>query len=78
MFIYTYICIYKTYNLQLDLHFLIQYCYIEAAVHRCSIEVLRWNVSQNSETVVWRCYVKKVFLQISQNLQKSACARVLF
>ena len=30
------------------------------------------------EAVVWRCSVKKVFLEISQNLQEKTCARVSF
>ena len=30
------------------------------------------------EGVVWRCSVKKMFLEISQNLQKNTCARVSF
>ena len=28
------------------------------------------------EAVVWRCSVKKVFLEISQNSQENTCARV--
>ena len=28
------------------------------------------------EAVVWRCSVKKVFLEISQNLQEKTCAWV--
>ena len=31
-----------------------------------------------TETVVWRCSVKKVFLEISQNSQENTCARVSF
>ena len=31
-----------------------------------------------TEAVTWRCFVKKVFLQISQNLQENTCARVFF
>ena len=30
------------------------------------------------EALVQRCSVKKVFLEISQNLQKNTCARVSF
>ena len=33
---------------------------------------------QMSEAVVWRCSVEKVFLEISQNSHKKACARVSF
>ena len=33
---------------------------------------------QTSEAVVWRCSVEKVFLEISQNSHKKACARVSF
>ena len=33
---------------------------------------------QTSEAVVWRCSVEKVFLEISQNSHKEACARVSF
>ena len=33
---------------------------------------------QNSEAVVQRCSVKKVFLEISQNSQENTCARVSF
>ena len=32
---------------------------------------------QTSEAVVWRCSVEKVFLEISQNSHKKACARVV-
>ena len=31
-----------------------------------------------TEAVVWRCSLEKVFLEISQNLQKSTCARATF
>ena len=31
-----------------------------------------------TEAVVWRCSVKKVFLEISQDSQESTCARVSF
>ena len=31
-----------------------------------------------SEAVVWRCFVKKVFLEISQNLQENPCAGASF
>ena len=31
-----------------------------------------------SEAVAWRCSVKKVFLEISQNSQENTCARVSF
>ena len=30
------------------------------------------------EAVVQMCFVKQVFLKISQNIQESTCARVLF
>ena len=33
---------------------------------------------KNSESVVRRCSVKKVFLEILQNSQENACARVSF
>ena len=32
----------------------------------------------NLEAVVWRCSVKKVLLEISQNSQGNTCARVPF
>ena len=32
----------------------------------------------NSEAVVWRCSVKKVFLEIWQNAKENTCARVSF
>ena len=32
----------------------------------------------HTEAVAWRCSVKKVFLEISQNSQENVCARVLF
>ena len=32
----------------------------------------------DTEAVVLRCFVKKVFLKISQNLQENTCARVSF
>ena len=31
-----------------------------------------------TETVVWRCSVKNVFLKISQNSQENTCTRVSF
>ena len=31
-----------------------------------------------AEAVVWRCSVKKRFLEISQNSQENTCARVSF
>ena len=37
---------------------------------------LLWQLS--SEAVAQRCSLKKVFLEISQNLQENACARVAF
>ena len=33
---------------------------------------------KSAEAVVQRCSVKQVFLEISQNLQESSCARVSF
>ena len=33
---------------------------------------------QMLEAVVWRCSVKKVFLEISQNSQKNTCASLFF
>ena len=33
---------------------------------------------QNTEAVTQRCSVKKVFLEIWQNSQESACARISF
>ena len=38
----------------------------------------RLTVLQSTEAVVRSCSVKKVFLEISQNLQKNTCARVSF
>ena len=35
-------------------------------------------VAENTEVVVRRCSVKKVFLKILQNLQEKICARVSF
>ena len=35
-------------------------------------------LKQQTEAVVQRCYVKKVFLEISQNSQENTCARVSF
>ena len=32
----------------------------------------------NAEGVIWRCSVKKVFLEILQNSRESTCARVSF
>ena len=32
----------------------------------------------HTEAVAWRCSVKKMFLEISQNSQENVCARVLF
>ena len=33
---------------------------------------------ESTEAVVWRCFVKKEFLEISQNWQENNCARVSF
>ena len=33
---------------------------------------------EKKEAVSWRCFVKTVFLEISQNSQKNTCARVFF
>ena len=35
-------------------------------------------VSSGTEAVVWRCSVKKVFLEISQNSPENSCARASF
>ena len=32
----------------------------------------------HTEAVAWRCSLKKVFLEISQNLQENVCARISF
>ena len=37
-----------------------------------------WNRLFTSEAVARRCSVKKVFLEISQNLQENTCARFSF
>ena len=34
--------------------------------------------SLNTEVVVWRCFVEKVFSGISQNSRENTCARVSF
>ena len=34
--------------------------------------------TESAEAVVWRCSVKKVFLEISQNSQKNTCAKVFY
>ena len=48
----------------------------------CILLQVRWDGSDIlqhiSEAVVQRCFVKKVFLEISQNSQKNTCARVSF
>ena len=36
------------------------------------------NGSQHTEAVAWRCSVKKVFLEISQNSQENLCAKFFF
>ena len=36
------------------------------------------NTFLTAEAVVWRCSIKKVFLEISQNLQENTCARESF
>ena len=36
------------------------------------------NPIKTLEAVAQRCFVKKVFLEISQNLQENTCARVSF
>ena len=43
------------------------------------VTLLELQNSQNcTEAIVQRCYVKKVFLEISQNSQENTCARVSF
>ena len=32
----------------------------------------------NPKAVAWMCSIKKLFLEISKNLQKNICARVLY
>ena len=41
---------------------------------------LTWIFQEEKEAVSWRCFVKTVFLEISQNSQKNTCtrARVFF
>ena len=34
--------------------------------------------TETAEVVVWRCSVKKVFLEISQNSQENTCAKVFY
>ena len=33
-------------------------------------------VNEETEAVIWRCSVEKVFLEVSQNSQENTCARV--
>ena len=42
------------------------------------IRAIREKLAKKTETVAQRCSVKKVFLEISQNLQESTCTRVSF
>ena len=48
----------------------------------CILLQVRWDGSDIlqhiSEAVVQRCFVKKVFLEISQNSQENTCARASF
>ena len=39
--------------------------------------ILVWNEG-NERSSHWRCFLKKVFLEISQNSQENTCARVFF
>ena len=39
---------------------------------------LRKQTSHDEEAVVQMCFVKKVFLEISQNSQENTCARISF
>ena len=46
-------------------------------------ETMQWNgiikkSKERTEAVVWRCSIKKVFLEILENSQESNCARVPF
>ena len=53
----------------------------EAAIQKCSLiyVVLKSrHILEKSEAVVQSCFVKKVFLEVSQNSQKNTCARVSF
>ena len=40
--------------------------------------IKKWKKDKNaqSEVVAWRCSLKKVFLEILQNLQENICGRV--
>ena len=46
------------------------------------LQICSWHLGMSTkfswEAVVWRCSVKKVFLEISQNSQENTCARVSF
>ena len=56
------------------------HCGKKLAVHNIYVSrLLLWN-NRNCviEAVAWRCSVKKVFLEISQNSQESNCAGVSF
>ena len=35
-------------------------------------------ISEETVAVVWRCFVKMVFVEISQNSQENTCARISF
>ena len=43
-----------------------------------SLQTLAIRIQVRSEAVVWRCSVKKVFLDISQNSHGKACDRDFF
>ena len=43
-----------------------------------TIFVYLFSYEDISESVIWRCSVKKTFIEISQNSQENACARVSF
>ena len=50
---------------------------LELAIANYSIDNSNWHAfEQNAEAVVWRCSVKKLFLEFSQNSQENTCARV--
>ena len=46
--------------------------------HQTSFNDFNISLCENSEVVIQRCSVKKVFIKISQNSQENTCRRVSF
>ena len=54
------------------------YTHYKVFMNELFFNIAEKHVTDFVEAVIQRCSVKKVFLEISQNLQENTCARVSF